>query len=138
MHVIDLSIMKLSFNKCTIADFIRLLNLCEKENSRVNYCAVNGNKFYFPESAAHCNMADYPLIAKDQNAECSPVICCASGNNYVLLKTFGENYLLDQHTSVTAFLITLNEYGNDVRILDAEFDRDSSAYLIVFNGNSSN
>lgn len=138
MHVIDLNIMKLSRNKCTIEDFTRLLVLCESKQSNINYAVVNENKFYFPEDKFSCNMNLFPLVNKDPNGECSPIICCASGNNYVLLKATGEDFVLDQHTSITAFLLNLSEGYEDVRVLDAKFDDDSSVWLVVFNGSTSN
>lgn len=130
--------MKLSYNRCTIDDFIRLLSLCKCKDSEIKRSIVNGIEFYFPETTGQCDMDSFPLISRDPNAVCSPVICCASGNNYVLLKTFGEHFVLDQHTSITAFIIHLSEIYNNVRILDAKFGDDSTIWLVVFNGYSSN
>jgi hypothetical protein len=130
--------MKLSGNNCTIADFMDLLSLCRSKEEKINYSVVNGNKFYHPEDKYFCDFNNFPIISKDPDAGCSPIICLASGNNYFLLKTWGKDFTLNQHSSVTAVLLNLGEHFSDVRILDAKFNDESSVYLIKFNGNSGN
>ena len=138
MHIIDIYIMKLASKVCTIKDFLILLNQCDVEGSTVDVAVVNGNKFYFPEGLYNLDMESFPLIENDPDSACTPIICTASGDNYFLLSTAGENFVLNQHTSITSALIHLDNFYKDVRILDAVFRGDNSAYLIKFNGNSSN
>lgn len=130
--------MKLSYAHTTIKDFTNLLSLCKNKDSKVDYAIVNDNKFFFPESTFSCDIKNFPIIAKDPNAGCSPIICCADGNNYVMLKTVGTDFIMEQITSLAAFLLNLDKVFNNVRILDAEFNENSSTYLILFNGNTSN
>lgn len=138
MHIIDINIMKLSYIHSTIEDFLNLLSLCKKKDAKVDYAIINENKFFFPEGNFSCDIKNFPLINKDPNAGCSPVVCCANGNNYVLLKTAGKDFVMEQITSLVAFLLNLDKAFSNVRILDAKFDENSSTYLILFNGNSCN
>ena len=130
--------MELENVNCTIKDFFKLLKLCEAKSYDIDHYDVNGNTFYAPEGEFSCDMKNFPLIYRDPFATCSPVICCASGNNYFLVKTIGESFVMDQHTSITSVLLGLIETSRDVRIIDAKFNDKSSIYLVMFNGNSSN
>lgn len=138
MHIIDINIMKLSSNYCNISDFKRVLSLCEKKDLGVDSAVVNGNKFYFPEKEYSCDLDKVPIVGRDPEAEIAPIICLASGNNYLLLKTTGSDFVLSQHTSLTALLLGLGESFSDIKILDAEFHDGYSVWLIVFNGNTGN
>lgn len=138
MHYIDFTIMKLERTNCSIKDFFQLLKACELKNYDIDRYEVNGNLFYAPERDFFCDMTKFPLIHRDPFATCSPVICCASGNNYFITKVVGEDFVMDQHTSITSILIGLGEYFKDVRILDAKFNDKSSIYLVMFNGNTDN
>ena len=130
--------MKLSSDICTIRDFLVLLNACKSEVANVDLINLNGIKFYFPEGLIPIDLSKFPLIENDPDATCTPVICTASGDSYFILSTAGESFLMEQHTSITSALIQLDRYYKDVRILDAIFRGNNSAYLIKFNGNSSN
>ena len=138
MHIIDINIMNLSSNYCDISDFRRVLSLCEKKDLDVDSAVVNGNKFYFPEKEYSCDLDKVPTVSRDPEAEISPIVCLASGNNYLLLKTEGYDFVLCQHTSLTALLLGLGESFSDIKILDAEFHENYSIWLIVFNGNTGN
>lgn len=138
MHIIDINIMKLSHVHSTIEDFLNLLSLCKGKNAEIDYAVINENTFFFPEGKFFCDIKNFPLVSKDPNAGCSPVICCASGNNYVLFKTRGTNFVMEQLTSLVAFLVNLDKAFNNVRILDAKFGENYSTYLVLFNGNTSN
>ena len=130
--------MELSRNNTTIKDFKNLLELCKTHKDKVNNAVVNGNIFFFPEGKYSCNLDKFPVVKHDPDAFYSPIICTASGNNYVMVKACGDDFVLEQFTSVTALLIFLHDYYKNVRILDASFDGDNSEYLVLFNGILSN
>lgn len=136
MHIIDICIMKLSSNICNIRDFLTLLNECNA--GAIDSMNINGNKFYFPEGLFPIDLSNFPAINEDPDAACTPIICTASGDSYFILSTAGEDFIMQQFSSVLAALLNIGEYYNDTRILDAVFKNGNSVYLIKFNGNSSN
>lgn len=140
MDLIDIKIMKLSYNFATIKDFIAALEACEKAGKSIDHVVVNGNTFYIPEEEYACDFDELPKSWNHEKmgSEATPVICTASGENYIVIKASGSDFMLDQFTTITAVLLGLRESFSDVRILDSIFKDDTSVYLVRFNGNSDN
>ena len=135
MHIIDMKEIELSKSDSPIENFENVLSWCKQNSDKIPHL---GATYYGLDQKITVNkeiLQFFDGCNSRNDVTASPVIA-TENVNYVLVTCEGEDFLLDQFTSITAILLEIRD-TYDVRIKAADFGSDWSKWLITFNGNTS-
>jgi len=133
MHVIDMKEIELSKSDSPIKNFENVLSWCQQNTDKIPHLGVN---YYGLDQKITINKELLQFLDRCNSRDdvTTSHIVATENINYVLVTCEGEDFLLDQFTSITAILLEIKD-KYDVRIKAADFGSDWSKWLITFNGN---
>lgn len=132
MHIIDMKEFELSKSDSPIKNFENVLSWCEQNTDKIPHLGVN---YYGLDRKITINKELLQFLDRCNSRDdvTTSHIIATENVNYVLVTCEGEDFLLDQFTSITAILLEIRD-TYDVRIKAAGFGNDWSKWLITFNG----
>lgn len=132
MHIIDMKEFELSKSDSPIKNFENVLSWCEQNTNKIPHLGIN---YYGLDQKMTVNkrlLQFFDRFNSHDDVTISHVIA-TENVNYVLVTCEGEDFLLDQFTSITAILLEIRDIYN-VRIKAADFGDGWSKWLITFDG----
>lgn len=119
-----------------VENFVKILNWCAEHADKLPsyredkgvYVALDENVQVFPEI--------FEIVQKhnsDEGVYVSPVIA-TENMNYILLRLEGEDFIMDQLTSLTGILLELNAVYKQVQLRTVELGENETSWVIGFYG----
>jgi hypothetical protein len=135
MHIIDMKEFELSKSDSPIKNFENVLIWCEENTDKIPHL---GKNYYGLDQKITVNQELLRFLDRCNSRKDISVsrIVATENINYVLVTCKGEDFLLDQFTSITAILLEIKD-TYDVRIKAADFGNGWSEWLVTFDGNTS-
>lgn len=133
MHIIDMKEFELSKSDSPIKNFENVLSWCKQNTDKIPHLGIN---YYGLDRKITLNKELLQFFDRCNSRDDVAVshIVATENINYVLVTCEGEDFLLDQFTSITAILLEIRDKC-DVRIKAADFSDNWSKVLITFDGN---
>lgn len=127
---------ELSKTDSKVENFVKILDWCAEHKDRLPsyresdgvYVALDEKVQVFPEI--------FEIVQKhnsDEGVYVSPVIA-TENMNYILLRLEGEDFVMDQLTSLTGILLELNAVYKQVQLKTVELGENETSWVIGFYG----
>ena len=127
---------ELSKTDSKVENFAKILDWCAEHKDRLPsyresdgvYVALDEKIQVFPEI--------FEIVQKhnsDEGVYVSPVIA-TENMNYILLRLEGEDFVMDQLTSLTGILLELNAVYRQVQLKAVELGENETSWVVGFYG----